>query len=144
MLDIMKADHAKDANTFGIYGGDGAFYVATLKDTAVMDDKAPNMSKPWRQLDVTILSKLVLDDLLGIDKEKLAQGSFVTYVKDSGSKSKELVKIIDDGNGQVVFFLNPPKIKQIQDVADHGERMPQKSTYFYPKIFTGLTINKKN
>lgn len=142
MLDIMKAGHAKDKNTFGIYGDKGAFYAATLKNDAVMDSKAPGMSKPWRKLDVTVLSQLVLDDILSIDAEKLTKGNFVTYVKDSGSKSKELVKAVDDGKGQVAFFLNPPKIKQIQAVADHGERMPQKSTYFYPKVFTGLTINK--
>ncbi|MBN1796159.1 MAG: DUF1015 domain-containing protein [Sedimentisphaerales bacterium] len=142
MLARMKEGHAKDENIFGIYGGNGAFYVATLRNQSAMNEKAPQMSKPWRKLDVAVLSRLVLDCLLGIDKDKLAKGNYVVYVKDSGGKSKELVKMIDDGKGQVVFFMNPPRIKQIQDVAAAGERMPQKSTYFYPKVFTGLTINK--
>lgn len=142
MFAEMKADHAKDRNTFGIYGGDGAFYIVRLKDIALMDKAAPAKSKAWRKLDVTVLSKLVLDNILGIDDEKLAQGTHVRYVKDSGNKSKELVRQIDAGEGQVVFFMNPPKIEHIEAVADAGERMPQKSTYFYPKVFTGLTIYK--
>ena len=55
---------------------------------------------------------------------------------------KELVAKIDAKEGQVVFFLNPPKIEEVQMVAAAGERMPQKSTYFYPKVYTGLTIHK--
>jgi uncharacterized protein (DUF1015 family) len=142
MFAEMKAGHARDHNTFGIYGGGGAFYTARLKDTALMDKAAPTKSRAWRKLDVTVLSKLVLDEILGIDDEKLAQGTNVRYVKDSGNKSKELVRQIDAGEGQVVFFMNPPKIEHIEAVADAGERMPQKSTYFYPKVFTGLTIYK--
>jgi uncharacterized protein (DUF1015 family) len=142
MLVKMKAGHAKDNNTFGIYGGDGAFYVAKLKDISLMDKAAAKMSRAWRKLDVTVLSKLVLDEILGINDEKLAQGGNVEYIKDSGNKAKELVRRIDAGDGQVVFFMNPPKIEHIKAVADEGERMPQKSTYFYPKIFTGLTIYK--
>ena len=142
MFAEMKADHARDHNTFGIYGGGGAFYTARLKDIGLMDKAAPTMSRAWRKLDVTVLSKLVLDEMLGIDDEKLAQGTNVRYIKDSGNKSKELVRQIDAGEGQVVFFMNPPKIEHIEAVADAGERMPQKSTYFYPKVFTGLTIYK--
>lgn len=142
MFAKMKAGHSKDINTFGIYGGDGCFYVATLKDLSVMDTSASQMSKAWRKLDVAVLSKLVLDEILGIDDDKLAEGANVQYVKDSGNKSKELVRQIDANLSQAVFFMNPPKIEHIRAVADAGERMPQKSTYFYPKVFTGLTINK--
>jgi uncharacterized protein (DUF1015 family) len=142
MFAEMKADHARDRNTFGIYGGDSAFYTARLKDLSLMDKATPTKSRAWRKLDVTVLSKLVLDEILGIDDDKLAQGTNVRYVKDSGNKSKELVREIDAGEGQVVFFMNPPKIEHIEAIADAGERMPQKSTYFYPKVFTGLTIYK--
>jgi uncharacterized protein (DUF1015 family) len=113
-----------------------------LKDLSLMDKATPTKSRAWRKLDVTVLSKLVLDEILGIDDGKLAQGTNVRYVKDSGNKSKELVREIDAGEGQVVFFMNPPKIEHIEAIADAGERMPQKSTYFYPKVFTGLTIYK--
>jgi uncharacterized protein (DUF1015 family) len=142
MLDKMKAEHARDKNAFGVYGGDGIFYVATLRDAAAMEKAAARMSRSWKMLDVAVLSKLVLEAALGIDEQKLAEGKHVEYVKDSGNKAKELVKLVDTGKKQVVFFMNPPKISQMQAVAETGERMPQKSTYFYPKIHSGLVIDK--
>jgi uncharacterized protein (DUF1015 family) len=49
---------------------------------------------------------------------------------------------VEAGQKQAVFFMSPTKVEQIQMVAEHGERMPQKSTYFFPKVHSGLTINK--
>jgi uncharacterized protein (DUF1015 family) len=138
----MKTEHARDRNAFGIYGGDGAFYVAALRNTVAMETAAPHMSRSWRSLDVAVLSKLVLEAALGIDEQKLAEGKHVEYVKDSGNKAKELVRLVDADKKQVAFFMNPPKIGQMQAVAETGERMPQKSTYFYPKIHSGLVIDK--
>jgi uncharacterized protein (DUF1015 family) len=142
MLVQMKAEHDSDKNAFGIYGGNGAFYVAVLKDSRAMDSAAPEKSRPWRSLDVSVLHKLILAELLGIGEKQLAEGSNLEYVKDNSNAINELIAEIDRGQKQVVFFMNPTKIEQIKMVADHGERMPQKSTYFYPKIYTGLTINK--
>ena len=142
MLARMKADHDGDRNAFGIYAGNGSFYVATLKDRRAMDAAAPDKSGPWRSLDVAVLHKLVLDRLLGIDEQKLAGGQNVEYVKDTSDAINEIIEKVDSGLKQVAFFMSPPKIEQIQMVADHGERMPQKSTYFFPKVYTGLTINK--
>lgn len=142
MLAQMKAEYHKDKNAFGIYGGNGVFYVAVLKNKEAMDSAASNMSKPWRSLDVAVLHKLVLEKLLGIGNEQLAGGSNIEYVKDGDNIIDESVWKVDRNEKQAAFFMNPPKISQIQMVADVGERMPQKSTYFYPKVFTGLTINK--
>ena len=142
MLAQMKAKQVLGKNAFGIYIGDNTFYVAVLKNQRIMDSVVPEMSSAWKSLDVSVLHKLVLEKLLGIDEEKLARGENVEYVKDTGSKIDKLITKIDAGEKQVVFFMNPPKIKQIQMVTDQGERMPQKSTYFYPKVYTGLTIDK--
>ncbi len=142
MLSKMKSDYACDKNSFGIYGGGSAYYTVTLAKPAIMKELAPKMSSAWQALDVAVLSKLILEKILGIDEQKLAQGNYVEYVKDSDNASRELVKSVDNGKKQVIFFMNPPKIKQIQAVADAGERMPQKSTYFYPKVFSGLVIDK--
>ncbi len=142
MLARMKTEHQKDHNAFGIYAATSAFYVAVLADTSAMDSAAPDMSRPWRTLDVTVLQKLILEKLLGIGDDKLAGGKYVEYVKDGNNKVEELVEMLDTGAKQVVFFMNPPKISQIRLVAEHGERMPQKSTYFYPKVFSGLTIHR--
>ena len=142
MLDRMRAEHENDKNAFGIYGSGDAFYVAVLKDPQAMDTVAPNQSPGWRTLDVSILHKLVLEELLGIDEEKQTQGENLLYVKDTPTAIDDSIARIDAGQGQVAFLMNPVKIQQLKMVTDAGERMPQKSTYFYPKVYSGLTINK--
>jgi len=138
----MKAEYEKDRNAFGIYSGKGAFYTAVLKNEKVMDKTVGNMSSAWRSLDVAVLHKLILEGLLGIHEKKLAGESNIEYVKDISTAVDDSIAKADAGENQVVFFMNPPKIEQIQKVTDAGEKMPQKSTYFYPKMYTGLTVNK--
>jgi len=142
MLAMMKAEHQKGRNAFGIYGPNGAFYVAVLKDIRAMDSVAANMSSAWRALDVSVLHKLILEELLGIDEAKLAAGENLQYVKDTPDAIEDSIAQVDTGAKQVAFFMNSVTIRQLQKVTDAGERMPQKSTYFYPKVYTGLTINK--
>jgi len=142
MLPQMKAEYDSDNNAFGIYGADGIFYVAVLKDKTAMDALTPNMSPPWRRLDVSILHKLILEKLLAIDEKMLAKGSNLQYVKDTPNALDDSIAQVDAGQKQAAFFMNPIKMQQLQMVTDAGERMPQKSTYFYPKMYTGLTINK--
>jgi len=142
MLDAMKAEHQNGRNAFGIYGPNGEFYVVVLKDIRAMDSIVPNMSSAWRALDVSVLHKLILEELLGIDEAKLAAGENLQYVKDTPDAIEDSIAQVDSGAKQVAFFMNPVTIGQLQKVTDAGERMPQKSTYFYPKVYTGLTINK--
>ena len=142
VLAQMKLELCNDRNAFGIYGGGRAFYVAALKDKKAMNAVAPDMSTAWRSLDVSVLHKLILEKLLGLDEQKLGKGENLEYVKDTPNAIDDSIAKVDSGGKQVVFFMNPPKIEQIHRVADQGERMPQKSTYFYPKVYTGLTINK--
>ena len=142
MLERMHAEHNKDECAFGIYGHDNAFYVAVLKDKLMMDSIVPDMSPAWKTLDVSILHKLILEELLGIDQEKLAEGGNLQYVKDTPNAIADSIARIDAGQKQAAFFMNPVKMQQLKMVTEAGERMPQKSTYFYPKVYTGLTINK--
>jgi len=142
MLELMKTEHDNDKNAFGIYGSNNTFYVAVLRDKRAMDTVAPDMSSTWRTLDVSVLHKLVLEKLLGIDEEKLVKGENLQYVKDTPNAIDESISQVDCGNKQAAFFMNPIKMHQLKLVTDAGERMPQKSTYFYPKIFSGLTIQK--
>jgi uncharacterized protein (DUF1015 family) len=100
------------------------------------------MSGVWKSLDVSVLHKLILEKLLGINEQQLAKGVNIEYVKDANNAVDKSVAGIDAGEKQIVFFMNPIKVQQLKMVTDSGERMPQKSTYFYPKIYTGLTINK--
>ena len=142
MLERMRAEHDKDESAFGIYGSDNAFYVAVLKDKLMMDSIVPDMSQAWKTLDVSILHKLILEELLGIDQERLAEGENLQYVKDTPNAITDSIAQIDAGQKQAAFFMNPVKMQQLKMVTQAGERMPQKSTYFYPKVYTGLTINK--
>ncbi len=134
----MKAEHKKDKNAFGIYAAN-TFYVAVLKDKHAMDSVAPNTSAAWKSLDVAVLHKLVLEKLLGIGEKDLASDNGqVEYIKDTDNAIDESIEMVDKGRKQIAFFMNAPKIRQIQMVADAGERLPQKSTYFYPKMYSGL------
>jgi len=142
MCDRMKADFDADKNSFGIYTADGAFYVAVLKDKKLMDPAAPDMSEHWKSLDVAVLHKLIIEKNLGIDEKGLAEGANIEYVKDTGDQIDDCIKQVDKGAKQAALFMNPTKMKQIELVTATGERMPQKSTFFYPKVYTGLVINK--
>jgi uncharacterized protein (DUF1015 family) len=142
MSDKMKADFDADKNAFGIYTGDSAFYVAVLKDRKLMNTVAPDKSEHWKSLDVAVLHKLIIEKHLGIDEKVLAEGANIEYVKDTGEGIDDSINQVDKGAKQAALFMNPTKMKQIEMVTATGERMPQKSTFFYPKVYTGLVINK--
>ena len=141
--DMEKKLAQKDADgkkTFGFYTGNGQWYQLTLKDLSVMDNLLPDMSAASRQLDVTVLHTLILENIFGIDKENMAAQINLTYTK----AFDEAISAVDTGCAQCSFVLNPTKVTEIRDVASAGEKMPQKSTYFYPKMITGMVMNKLN
>jgi len=142
MLAEMKTVHNRDETCLGMYMGDGSFYVAVLKDEALMKTATPDRSAAWRTLDVSVLQKLILERLLGLTEEKMGNADYVEYVKDMPNAMNEIIRRIDTGRKQVAFFTNPVKMQQLARITDAGERMPHKSTYFYPKMYTGLTIQK--
>ena len=97
----------------------------------------PDKSQAYRLLDVSILHSLVLERLLGIDKEIMASQKNLTYTR-SAQEAEDSVR---QGESQCCFLLNPTRVEEIGQVAQNGEKMPQKSTYFYPKLITGLVMN---
>jgi uncharacterized protein (DUF1015 family) len=142
MIAQMKTEYNANRNAFGIYGGDSVFYLSVLKDKRFMDYAAPDKSQAWKSLDVSVLHKLVLEKLLGIDEQKLTKDGNVEYVKGDPDAVDDSIRLVDDGQKQVFFLVNPVKMQQLQMVTANGERMPQKSTYFFPKMYTGLVIQK--
>jgi uncharacterized protein (DUF1015 family) len=142
MLAQMKAEYALDKNAFGIYSGDKALYVAILKNKQAMNTVASDMSNSWKLLDVSVLHKLILEELLGIGEKQLANGTCLEYIKDNDNAIDESITKVDAGQKQVAFFMNPVKMEQLKMVTDAGEKMPQKTTYFYPKVHSGIVINK--
>ena len=103
-----------------------------------MSELLSEASEAWRDLDVAILHKLVLEKYLGIDKEALEEKRNLEYIR-GRDKALDMLK---EGGYQGAFIMNPTRIDQVLEVADRGEKMPQKSTDFYPKLLTGPVIHK--
>jgi uncharacterized protein (DUF1015 family) len=138
VLDTM-AHRASHAHVFGMrVKGEHSYYLLSLRNEADMDALLPAKSPAYRRLDVSILHHLIIDKLLGIRMETHKLGLNIEYIKDAAEADKR----VHDGAAEVVFFMNPTKVAEVRDVAAAGERMPQKATYFYPKLLTGLVMHK--
>jgi len=114
----------------------GKYYILTLKDEKLMDKFAGDRSKTWRTLDVSILHKIILEHLLGINEDNLEDHVKYTRV------DEEAIKFVDGGDYDISFLINATKINELKTIAEAGEHMPQKSTYFLPKMLSGLVIYK--
>lgn len=123
---------------FAMYAGAGKCYVMTLKDETAVKKLLPDMSDAYCGLDVSVLHSLVLERIFGIDKENMANQKNLTYTR----SRQEALEAVDIDGADCSFILNPTKVSEIRDVALASEKMPQKSTYFYPKLITGLVMNK--
>ena len=137
MNELLHAEYKKGSKSFGFYCGKGEWYLLTLKDIGVMKQELPNLSEASQQLDVSVLHTLILEKILGIDKQNMAAQINLTYTK----FYEEAIMGVDKGEFQCSFILNPTRVTEIRDVAAAGEKMPQKSTYFYPKMTTGMVMN---
>lgn len=138
MEDDLEALYDNGEKAFGFYCGGDEWTQLVLKDKDIMASMLPDKSEALRNLDVSILHTLILEKLMGIDKENMAKQINLTYTK----IFDEAVEGVREGSFQCAFILNPTRVEEIRDVAGAGEKMPQKSTYFYPKIITGLVMNK--
>jgi len=98
------------------------------------DDLHPSLKK----LDVLALSRLIFQRIIGIKREDLDDERIIQY---ESNTNKALSSVLS-GNHQMVFLVNPTKIEQVLEVTGNSLLMPRKSTYFYPKIITGLVFNK--
>ena len=110
----------KKKRVFGMYMGKKRFYLLTLKE---MDSK----------FDVTVLHDLVINKILDVKNRE----SSIKYIRNE----EDAIKLIDKDDYKIAFFLRPTKVFEMKAVAEKGQMMPQKSTYFYPKLLTGLVIN---
>lgn len=119
-------------------GGYKGFYVLRVKK-GVMDRLfGEEIPGPLRKLDVTVVTKLVLQEILGLNGAALDDERRVLYI----SREDKALNAVHTGKCAIALILNPTKLNQVQEVSDAGLTMPRKSTYFYPKVMTGLVINK--
>lgn len=125
--------------TFGLIGlGGQTLHLLRPRSAAAIDAAMPAVLSPAsRALDVLVLRETVLQPLLGIDQAALAAGARVTFTE----SVPEAWDAVNRGDCRIAFLVNPTRVDQIVAVADAGELMPQKSTYFYPKLATGMVIN---
>jgi uncharacterized protein (DUF1015 family) len=118
--------------------GDPRAAILSLRGDADLDAVPALPAHPaLRSLDVTVLHSIVLETVLGLSRESQARQDNLGYVKswEAALAEREAAGV------QAVFLMNPTRVAQVKAVADAGEVMPQKSTYFYPKIASGLVMN---
>ncbi len=108
-----------------------------LKDPQAMADAMPEAPQAVRRLDVSVLHALVLERIFEITPEQTKAGGLIEYTIDAlGALGS-----VEPGSASGAFFMNPPAIGDVEAVSDAGAVMPEKSTYFYPKLLTGLVLN---
>jgi uncharacterized protein (DUF1015 family) len=124
-------------HAFGLWTRDTSkAFILTLKDPKIMDQLAADHSKAWRKLDVAILERVLLKNDLphAVDPADKPRLSYVHL-------SQQAFDAVHEDGANAAIILRPLPVHSLQDVASQGERMPAKSTYFYPKAISGLVIN---
>lgn len=134
-LDALRAGMEQatpEQPRFGFY--DGAYTLLTLKSLNTMAELLPDRDPSFRALDVTILHELIIEKVMGLSKESVARKENLSYLRDPASGFAD----VDKGEANFLFLLNPTRIEQINGCTTANERMPQKSTDFFPKVISGL------
>jgi len=127
---VLLARAGQNEHSFGLYNKEGMFLLR-LKNKSLIDKMVKEGSKEYRGLDAAILKAFIFDQV-GVASED------IVYSKDPD----EVVQAVNEGQAEAGFILNPVQVGQLRAIALNDERMPPKTTYFYPKVLSGLTIYK--
>lgn len=114
-----------------------AMYLLSLKDSRAIESALPNEVREVRSLDVSILHALVFEHIFGLGAAEIRAGGNIDYTIDA----RAAVDVALGGSADGAFLMNPPSINDVERVCDAGATMPEKSTYFHPKLLTGLVMN---
>jgi uncharacterized protein (DUF1015 family) len=128
---------AHEVHTFGLFDGKTRkLYTLKLKNLDVLRALEPNQSEAWRRLDVAILQRYLLDEVL---QPKFAGGKELAkgYTADAATIAPQ----VDGNHYQIALMLRPTPLQALEELGKHKEVMPQKSTYFFPKLATGMVLN---
>jgi len=112
-------------------------YRVTLKDQAIADRALEGMPAPYRRLDTAVLEALVLRGALSMSEDDISHLNGLDYSKDLD----DAIDAVRTGRADAGFFMRATPVEAVREVAETGESMPPKSTYFYPKVPTGLVFN---
>lgn len=134
-----KLKENADKHAFILYLRDEKkYYLLILEKEKFRNTQFDLEYSNWQYFDVGILHGIVFDKLLGIKNIASTNESGLEYVKNES----DVVSMVDNDGYQMAFFLNPTNIKDLQMVANNRQIMPPKSTYFYPKLITGMVISQ--
>jgi len=131
--DLQRA--GENGCALGMYAG-GAFTLLRLRGDADLAKLMPKVGAAQRKLDVVLLHRLLLEDGLGITAAAVTAEQNITYEREMGAA----LDAVDRNRAQICFLLNPVGVDRVMEIALAGEVMPQKSTDFYPKLLSGLTL----
>ena len=123
----------RNEHVIGLYK-DGRQWLVRLKNIKILDKVMGDRPSEFRQLDVAIFNQMILNRLISSGTEE----ADIVYTQNAS----DVLEAVDQNPASIGFLLNPARIEQITSVALSGEKMPPKSTYFYPKVLSGLVINK--
>ena len=126
----------KEQRAIGAYAGDGAFHILTLKKDASLETLLPELAAAQRRLDVVLLHRLVLERGLKITPDAVKTEKNITYEREMGAA----IAAVDSGRAQICFLLNTVDVETVAEMAMAGEVLPQKSTDFFPKLMSGITM----
>jgi uncharacterized protein (DUF1015 family) len=135
--DLLSRLRQQGSGVLGIALAGSKPRLLRLKEPSMMASAAAQMAPEVRRLDVSVLHALILDRLLGIDEAAVKSGSLIEYTVDARAALAQ----VREGKAAGAFLMNPPSITDVEKVSDSGATMPEKSTYFYPKLLTGLVMN---
>ena len=137
---LEKLTGARAKRAIGVYPAPGeqkrAFYVLTLREGVNLAQLLPNVSPLQRELDVVLLHEGILEPALGITPQAVTAEANLTYEREADAA----LEAVDRGRAQIAFLLNACDVEQVMKIATAGEVMPQKSTDFYPKLMSGITM----
>jgi uncharacterized protein (DUF1015 family) len=117
--------------------GSPQMWLLRLRDPHALEAAAPQTPAVVRELDVSILHALIFDRIFGVKPEAITAGGNLEYTIDAAGA----LDAVSSGRADGAFLMNPPSIEDVQRVSDSGATMPEKSTYFFPKLITGLFMN---
>jgi uncharacterized protein (DUF1015 family) len=135
----LVAERGKSASAIGLcWPGERLFLLTTEDPQELVARFCPECPAQWRTLDVAVLEFALLRTVLGIDPKRTEEGGTVAITPDAHEAWHE----VQAGRYSAAFLLNPVPVEKVLTVADAGQRMPPKTTFFHPKLATGLVINR--
>jgi len=139
LMELMEAlQRGASRNTFGAYIKDNQqFYVLALKPGIMKEKFSHELAPVFWDLDVMVLTRLILEEILGFDQAKLDDEKLIDYL----NCEKRAIEAVSSGENDLALLMNPTKIHQVRRIAEEGFTMPRKATYFYPKVITGMVLN---